>query len=72
MFSTGASELHDLLKPFLLRRTKEAVLKDLPKKTEIVMYHGISQVQKKLYKAILTKDISRTEFKSSTISVLSP
>ncbi|XP_022305018.2 chromodomain-helicase-DNA-binding protein 1-like isoform X2 [Crassostrea virginica] len=54
----GASELHDLLKPFLLRRTKEAVLKDLPKKSEIVMYHGISKVQKKLYKAILTKDIS--------------
>ncbi|XP_048779718.2 chromodomain-helicase-DNA-binding protein 1-like isoform X2 [Ostrea edulis] len=54
----GKSELHEVLQPYLLRRTKEAVLKDLPKKSEIVMYHGISKVQKKLYKAILTKDIS--------------
>lgn len=54
----GASELHDLLKPYLLRRTKEVVLKDLPKKSDLVMYHGISKVQKKLYKALLTKDIS--------------
>lgn len=57
--STGASELHDLLKPYLLRRTKEVVLKDLPKKSDLVMYHGISKVQKKLYKALLTKDISK-------------
>lgn len=56
---TGASELHDLIKPYLLRRTKEVVLKDLPKKSDLVMYHGISKVQKKLYKAILTKDISK-------------
>lgn len=56
---TGASELHDLLKPYLLRRTKEVVLKDLPKKSDLVMYHGISKVQKKLYKALLTKDISK-------------
>ncbi|XP_062607988.1 chromodomain-helicase-DNA-binding protein 1-like isoform X1 [Saccostrea cucullata] len=54
----GTSELHEVLKPYLLRRTKEAVLKDLPRKSEIVMYHGISKVQKKLYKAILTKDTS--------------
>jgi SNF2 family DNA or RNA helicase len=40
-------------------RTKEEVLKDLPKKSEIVMFHGISKLQKKLYKAILTKDISK-------------
>lgn len=57
--STGASELHDLLKPYLLLRTKEVVLKDLPKKSDLVMYHGISKVQKKLYKALLTKDISK-------------
>jgi SNF2 family DNA or RNA helicase len=58
-FSAGLKELHSLLKPYLLRRTKEEVLKDLPKKSEIVMFHGISKLQKKLYKAILTKDISK-------------
>ncbi|KAK3102784.1 hypothetical protein FSP39_013885 [Pinctada imbricata] len=68
--TSGVSELHSLLKPYLLRRTKEAVLKDLPKKSDIVMYHGISKLQKKLYKAILTKDIgvfgSKTSGGSST------
>jgi len=58
-YSAGIKELHSLLKPYLLRRTKEEVLKDLPKKSEIVMFHGISKLQKKLYKAILTKDISK-------------
>lgn len=57
---SGVSELHALLQPYLLRRTKEAVLKDLPKKTEVILYHGISKLQKKLYKAILTKDLGNT------------
>ncbi|XP_033752107.1 chromodomain-helicase-DNA-binding protein 1-like [Pecten maximus] len=56
--SKGVSELHALLQPYLLRRTKEGVLKDLPKKTEVVLYHGVSKLQKKLYKAILTKDLT--------------
>ena len=53
----GVSELHDILRPFLLRRTKAEVVKDLPPKTEVVLYHGMSAVQKKYYKAILTKDV---------------
>lgn len=59
MFSADASQLHNLLKPFLLRRVKSEVVKDLPKKSEIVLYHGMSALQKKYYKAILTKDISK-------------
>ncbi|CAH1786967.1 unnamed protein product [Owenia fusiformis] len=51
------THLHDLLKPFLLRRIKSEVVKDLAEKTEIVLYHGMSAVQKKCYKAILTKDL---------------
>ena len=51
-----AKELHDLLKPFLLRRIKAEVVKDLPKKSEIVLCHGMSALQKKYYKALLTKD----------------
>ncbi|KAL5006528.1 hypothetical protein ScPMuIL_015334 [Solemya velum] len=53
----AVSELHKLLQPYLLRRTKTEVLKDLPEKSEIVLYHGLSALQKKLYRAILTKDL---------------
>uniref|UniRef100_G1P9L8 Chromodomain-helicase-DNA-binding protein 1-like n=1 Tax=Myotis lucifugus TaxID=59463 RepID=G1P9L8_MYOLU len=52
-----ASELHKLLQPFLLRRVKSEVATDLPKKTEVVIYHGMSALQKKYYKAILMKDL---------------
>ena len=56
---TEKSELHDMLKPFLLRRVKNEVVKDLPKKSEVILYHGLSALQKKFYKAILTKDLGR-------------
>uniref|UniRef100_A0A674C1J2 Chromodomain helicase DNA binding protein 1-like n=1 Tax=Salmo trutta TaxID=8032 RepID=A0A674C1J2_SALTR len=48
--------LHELLQPFLLRRVKAEVAADLPVKTEILMYHGLSALQKRYYKAILMKD----------------
>ncbi|KAL4225128.1 Chromodomain-helicase-DNA-binding protein 1-like [Mactra antiquata] len=51
-----SKELHKLLKPFLLLRRKTEVLKDLPEKTEVVLTHGISKLQAKLYKGILVKD----------------
>ncbi|KAM8875573.1 chromodomain-helicase-DNA-binding protein 1-like isoform 2-T2 [Spinachia spinachia] len=52
-----AAELQSLLEPFLLRRVKSEVAVDLPKKTELLMYHGMSTLQKKYYKAILMKDL---------------
>ncbi|KAM9848259.1 chromodomain-helicase-DNA-binding protein 1-like [Aulostomus maculatus] len=52
-----AAELQSVLEPFLLRRVKSEVALDLPKKTELVVYHGISALQKKYYKAILMKDL---------------
>uniref|UniRef100_A0A8C3U0Q3 Chromodomain-helicase-DNA-binding protein 1-like n=1 Tax=Catharus ustulatus TaxID=91951 RepID=A0A8C3U0Q3_CATUS len=55
--SESAKELHSLLKPFLLRRVKSEVAAELPKKLEVVLYHGMSALQKKYYKAILTKDL---------------
>lgn len=57
--SYAASELHRLLQPFLLRRVKAQVATELPKKTEVVIYHGMSALQKKYYKAILMKDLGR-------------
>lgn len=50
-------ELHWILKPFLLRRVKSEVMGELlPSKSEVILYHGLTELQKKLYKAILLKD----------------
>ncbi|CAE7475525.1 SNF2 [Symbiodinium natans] len=42
--------LHKVLRPFLLRRTKEQVLTDLPPKTEAVIWVPLSSWQKVLYR----------------------
>ncbi|XP_059923676.1 chromodomain-helicase-DNA-binding protein 1-like [Gadus macrocephalus] len=52
-----AAELQSMLEPFLLRRVKAEVAADLPGKMELLVYHGMSALQKKYYKAILTKDL---------------
>ncbi|XP_061833518.2 chromodomain-helicase-DNA-binding protein 1-like isoform X1 [Nerophis lumbriciformis] len=52
-----ATELQSVLEPFLLRRVKSEVALDLPKKSELVVYHGMSALQKKYYKALLMKDL---------------
>ncbi|KAJ7316100.1 hypothetical protein JRQ81_002262 [Phrynocephalus forsythii] len=59
--SQKAEELHSLLKPFLLRRVKAEVATELPKKTEVILYHGMSALQRKFYKAILMKDLDAFE-----------
>ncbi|XP_071416376.1 chromodomain-helicase-DNA-binding protein 1-like isoform X1 [Pithys albifrons albifrons] len=59
--SEPAKELHSLLQPFLLRRVKSEVAAELPKKVEVVLYHGMSALQKKYYKAILMKDLDAFE-----------
>ncbi|XP_035033235.1 chromodomain-helicase-DNA-binding protein 1-like [Hippoglossus stenolepis] len=56
-----AAELQSVLEPFLLRRVKSEVAVDLPKKTELLMYHGMSALQKKCYRAILMKDLEAFE-----------
>ncbi|KAM9482671.1 chromodomain-helicase-DNA-binding protein 1-like [Clarias gariepinus] len=56
--SSTAKELHQVLQPFLLRRVKAEVETELPKKIELVVYHGMSALQKKFYKAILMKDLT--------------
>ncbi|XP_059506199.1 chromodomain-helicase-DNA-binding protein 1-like isoform X5 [Stegostoma tigrinum] len=56
-----AKELHSLMHPFLLRRIKADVAAELPKRMDIVLYHGMSVLQKKYYKAILMKDLDAFE-----------
>ena len=46
-------KLRDGFKPFILRRTKSQVAKDLPPKTEQVIYCDMSNSQKKLYDKML-------------------
>jgi SWI/SNF-related matrix-associated actin-dependent regulator of chromatin subfamily A member 5 len=47
------SQLHKILKPFMLRRTKLEVEKNLPPKKEIHIYVGLTEVQLKIYKSLL-------------------
>jgi SWI/SNF-related matrix-associated actin-dependent regulator of chromatin subfamily A member 5 len=49
------SSLHKILKPFILRRTKENISQALPPKKEIQVYVGLSAKQVELYKSLLLK-----------------
>ena len=51
------SQLHKILRPFMLRRLKADVEKTLPPKHETILYTGMSVIQKKLYKDILLRDV---------------
>ena len=52
----NVSELHDLLRPFFLRRTKAQVLTFLPPMAQIIVPVTMSALQKQLYKTILAKN----------------
>src|ERR1700712_5132316 len=43
--------LRKLLYPFILRRTKEQVAKDLPEKTETILFCEMDEEQRKVYEA---------------------
>lgn len=49
------SELHDLIRPYFLRRTKVQVLRDLPPMAQVIIPTTMSTLQKQLYKSILAK-----------------
>lgn len=50
------SELHTMIRPFFLRRTKAQVLTFLPPMAQIIVPVSMSTLQKKLYKSILAKN----------------
>lgn len=50
-----AKELRKLIAPFVLKRTKEEVAKDLPEKTETILYCEMGKDQRKVYDAFRHK-----------------
>lgn len=55
------SQLHKILRPFMLRRLKKEVETSLPPKHETILYTGMSAMQKKLYRDILIRDIDAVQ-----------
>ncbi|KAL9637678.1 MAG: hypothetical protein Q9164_002052 [Protoblastenia rupestris] len=51
------ASLHAILKPFLLRRVKNDVETNLPKKREYILYAPLTQSQKELYRKIKDDDV---------------
>ncbi|KAK9767176.1 hypothetical protein K7432_003206 [Basidiobolus ranarum] len=54
--TTRVEELHNMLKPYFLRRTKNEALKSLPTKSEVIVPVSMSPLQKELYKGILSRN----------------
>ena len=50
-------QLHMILKPFMLRRLKRDVETKLPEKREIYVFLGMTELQRELYKSVLSKNI---------------
>lgn len=53
------TQLHEILKPFLLRRLKVDVETDLPPKKEYLLYAPLTELQKELYNAVVNGEIRR-------------
>ncbi|KAJ8907869.1 hypothetical protein NDN08_007973 [Rhodosorus marinus] len=53
------AQLHAELRPYILRRQKEDVEKSLPSKTYAVLRVGLTSLQQKYYKWILTRNFSK-------------
>lgn len=71
-------EINRLIKPFILRRTKKEVLKELPDKIEKTITVNLEEEQKRVYKSyvnyaveLIEKRVKDYEFESSKIEILS-
>ena len=71
-------DLNRLIKPFILRRRKKDVLKELPDKIEKTLMVSLEQEQKKVYKTyanhameLIKNKVENDEFKNSKIEILS-
>ena len=72
------AELNKLIKPFILRRRKKDVIKELPDKIEKTLMVTLEEEQKKIYKTyanhaveLIEKRVKDFEFQNSKIEILS-
>lgn len=71
-----AEELQNRINPFVLRRTKEQVAKELPDKTEMVIYCEMGKQQREIYESCRTEirdylmGTAEDELKKSSMHVL--
>lgn len=70
-------KLKKLVSPFILRRLKKEVLKELPDKTDTIMYNDMDEEQRKIYKAFLSSakvsvqsEIKQNGFEKSKMKIL--
>uniref|UniRef100_UPI00358FD4A1 chromodomain-helicase-DNA-binding protein 1-like n=1 Tax=Myxine glutinosa TaxID=7769 RepID=UPI00358FD4A1 len=56
-----AEALRSSLQPYLLRRVKADVAGELPPRSEVVLFHGLSALQTRCYRAILARDMEMFE-----------
>lgn len=59
--------LHTVLRPFLLRRTKSAVLSQLPKKHEHVITCRLSKRQRMLYEEFMSRSDTRQRLQGGNL-----
>ena len=52
------SQLHKLLRPFVLRRLKADVERSMPPKTETILFASLTKCQRDVYKSLLKRDAS--------------
>lgn len=64
--------LHELLRPFMLRRVKSEVLDQLPEKVEKVLRCELSSWQKELYKQISKKAVTENSILDSSTATTVP
>lgn len=71
-------KLQKIVAPFVLRRIKKDVLKELPDKTETVMYSDMEKEQREIYEAFLAKaklemeeEFENVGFEKSKVKILS-
>lgn len=64
----SVTRLHDLIRPFFLRRTKAQVLTFLPPMAQIIIPVSMTVLQKRLYKSILARnpDLIKSIFRRET------
>ena len=61
MTSEKIKQLHDLIRPYILRRTKAQVLDFLPPMAQIILPVSMSLLQKKVYKSIFERNVAMVQ-----------